>query len=178
MTRRSVDLPQPFGPMSATMPPPGTVEVDAVEDRERAARPGREGEGQVLEGDAAGAVGSRSTSRAGLARGRDRGRVRVARQRSEERRGRRVERQVGLEQPVVDGRELAPGLDPLGDPGHRPDRRRQVRLDADPDRREDRRAEDGRLEDLGDSHPEAGHVGLDAVPERASGRAAADAHLA
>ena len=25
MTRRSVDLPQPFGPISATIPPPGMV---------------------------------------------------------------------------------------------------------------------------------------------------------
>ena len=28
MTRRSVDLPQPFGPIRATIPPPGIVEID------------------------------------------------------------------------------------------------------------------------------------------------------
>ena len=48
-------MPQPFGPMSATIPPPGIGQVDAVEDRERAAGPGREGERQVLEVDGAGA---------------------------------------------------------------------------------------------------------------------------
>ena len=40
MTRRSVDLPQPFGPIRATIPPPGIVEVDAVEDRQRRRRRG------------------------------------------------------------------------------------------------------------------------------------------
>ena len=55
MTRRSVDLPQPLGPMSATMPPSGIVEVDAVEDRERRAGPAREGERQVAQPDRSGA---------------------------------------------------------------------------------------------------------------------------
>ena len=35
MTRRSVLLPQPFGPMSATISPPGDREVDPVERDER-----------------------------------------------------------------------------------------------------------------------------------------------
>ena len=33
MTRSSVDLPQPFGPMSATISPPVDREVDAIEGR-------------------------------------------------------------------------------------------------------------------------------------------------
>ena len=77
-------------------------QVDAVEDRERAAGPGREGERQVLEADA-------RRSRAGVDASCA---AAFGAQRPQERRRRRIERQVRLEQPVVDGRELASRLDP------------------------------------------------------------------
>ena len=50
-------------------------------------------------------------------------------------------------------------------------------MDADRDRAEDRRTEDGRLEDRRHGDLEPRHVGLDGVPERTSGGPAADAHL-
>ena len=50
-------------------------------------------------------------------------------------------------------------------------------MGADPDRAEDRRAEDRGLEHGRDRDREAGDVGLDRVPELAPGRTAADAHL-
>ena len=53
MTRRSVDLPQPFGPISATIPPPGIVEVDPGEDRQRRVAAALEGERQVAQLDGA-----------------------------------------------------------------------------------------------------------------------------
>ena len=49
MTRRSVDLPQPLGPMSATIPPAGMARSMPAEDRQRAAVAGRERERDVVE---------------------------------------------------------------------------------------------------------------------------------
>ena len=87
MTRSSVDLPLPLGPMSATMPPPGDGQVDAVEDRQPARRR-----------DAG--TASRTPSHAASAA---HGRV-IGPERPQDRRDGRVQRRVGREQPVVGGR--------------------------------------------------------------------------
>ena len=91
MTRSSVDLPQPFGPDEGDDPATGDVEVDAVEDRQATAVARRER--QVDPVDADRAAGRSSAVDAAAAR-RRRGRVE---QRPQDRRGRRVERGVGLE---------------------------------------------------------------------------------
>ena len=168
MTRRSVDLPQPFGPISATIPPPGIGEVDAVEDRRAAA---------------VAASGTRTTGRAGRSR-RAPGPVALPRscagpaERSQERRGRRVERRrrprtAGRRRRRARGRGsirsamrvIAPmaagrsGCAPIPTAPRMADPRTAVSRTA------------------GHGDREAGHVGLDRVPERAPGRAAADPHL-
>ena len=92
---------------------------------------GREGERQIVDADGA---ACRCRSAVPLTTGPRASGRRIGR-------GRRIELAVRLEQPVVDRRELASRLDPLGDVGHRRDRGRQVRLRARPDGRHDRRTE-------------------------------------
>ena len=80
MTRRSVDLPQPFGPMSATIRPAVDRQVDAVERHVRlGALAAGNVDRQVVEADVP-------------AHGADH-----VREAAQDRRGRRVERDVGVE---------------------------------------------------------------------------------
>ena len=81
MTRRSVDLPLPLGPMRATMPPPGTSRSMPSRTGRRAAVATRE-----RQPDAVAARGRRVAAR------------HAGRQRPEDRRDRRVERGVRLVQ--------------------------------------------------------------------------------
>ena len=65
MTRRSVDLPLPLGPMRATIAAAGDVEVDAVEDRQAAAVAARERQVDAVDADradGAGPIASRGSS--------------------------------------------------------------------------------------------------------------------
>ena len=176
MTRRRVDLPQPFGPMRATMPPPGMSRSIPAEDRQRGVVAALEGERQVAQLDGAGTHAGRAGP-GGVRRDA------VAGHAAPSPSGRRIGAVAGYRAdvrgvgPVVERGQVAARLDPARDPGHRADGGREVGVGADPDGAQDGRAEDRGLEHRRHGHVEPRHVGLDRVPERAPGRAAADAHL-
>ena len=146
MTRRSVDLPLPLGPMRATMLPAGDGQVDAVEDRQPTAVAPRERRAGRRRQRSRAAHGRARRAAGGPARppGTARCTPRTG--------GRRWRRARGRARCSWSMRVIARMA--ASTSGDRPDG----------DRAEDGRAEDRGLEHGRDEDAEAGDVGLDPVP--------------